>query len=181
MIIESNVTTGNRSSTIDAGDGALTIATGALLSSPHSSLILSCDDFDLAGIGIVTGTVLSLVGSPGETIGIGTDTEQLNIEADELSKMSSAGLSIGADGVNGPVTIGNITADMSDGFTGVFSVVATRCPNRSSALAVRAFPASPFHVPCYDTASRLSFSKYLLSACLSTCTNTNRLKSYLQS
>lgn len=124
-----------------------------------TALVITADDLVMDdGIGIHVGLAsLSIVGSDGETIGMGDASGNMTIDNSELQKLSSYSLTIGSDGVNAAVTIGNVSAESSGNIGGLFTVVATR--NEAQA----------FHTLCMTTDVQCPVSSCMCTSYVTRC------------
>jgi hypothetical protein len=111
---------------VNAGAGTLTVATGKQLSSTNQLLTITADDIDLVGT-INTGTSSLTIGcsTADRTVGVGTGSGELSVDANELAAITSAGLLIG-NSMCGVQTVSDIESSDSAAISGVVSFVASR-------------------------------------------------------
>jgi hypothetical protein len=102
-VLES-VTTKSSATVLRGGTGYLTIRDRRTLSSTNQQLTITADNIDIQGTeqGLTAGTtsLLTIATETGVTVGLGPETQQMDIVPDELQKVTSTGLTLGSTGVN---------------------------------------------------------------------------------
>jgi len=118
-----DVTT-NGVTTLDAGTGTLTLASSKALSTSGYGLTITADDIDIGG-SIATGVgLLHLMTQSKKSIGLGTQSEDMDVTADELQRVQSTGLIVGGEFLNGDIRVGGIDVTEQAGITGITTLLA---------------------------------------------------------
>ena len=109
-----------------SGDGTLTVASAATITSNNSSIVLTAWDLDLQG-SITAGTAaITFHGSKvDQTIGLGDTSKDMHITDSELSRLTTIhGFTLGSSS-NGSITVNRVTDTNSDTM-GTISLLATK-------------------------------------------------------
>jgi len=116
--------TSNGASSISAGTGTLTLEASHALSTTGNTLVLVADDVNLLGTTVSSGAALiSLKSFSSRTIGIGTDTEQMDVAKTEVAILQSGGLIVGGVTAAG-IKVTDITKSDSNGVSGTVTLMA---------------------------------------------------------
>lgn len=125
-VVLSQDVTSNGVSSLSAGTGTLTLVSGKALSTSGQALTLIADDMDFQGTQISSGAATLTIASFGaKTIGVGTTSEDLDLEASELGIIQSGGLIVGSAGVNLGIKVVSITEANSNGIAGTVTFLAS--------------------------------------------------------
>jgi hypothetical protein len=147
IILSTSVTTKNLPTVIRGGTGTFTMTAGKTLSTTNQMLTLTSDMFIMDG-NVTTGTgMFTYATETPLTIGVGTNTAQVEFKPEEISNFVTAGMTIGSAGVNKHIYVVGIDAGESAGLTGITTLIATvddsqvhfiNQPSTFSALAAQA-------------------------------------------
>jgi hypothetical protein len=93
----------------DSGSGTFSIKSGKWFSSSDGVLTVTSADIQLQGE-LTSGTAVTNIHTTAlRTIGIGTISEDMDIEATELQRLTASGLVVGADNLNKGITVVGFT------------------------------------------------------------------------
>jgi hypothetical protein len=104
-------------------DGTFTVAANKHISSGGQVFITAMDIDLLGGIQAANSTVAVHTSGYGRTVGVGFSTQQLQLDASEIQRLTSTGLSIGGL-LSGSVTVGGVSELQSNTITGIVSLMA---------------------------------------------------------
>jgi hypothetical protein len=127
IVLSQGFTTMASETILNAGTGTLTIMDMRTLSTTNQRLTITADDIDLQATPDVStgGAALIIASSTNKNIGVGTTAYDMDIEADELQRLTSTGLTIGSLGVNEDIHVHSIKDNDSVGITGTVTLLAT--------------------------------------------------------
>jgi hypothetical protein len=127
IVFNDGLTTKNSATYLNGGTGSLTIAASRSLSSTNQLLTVTTDDVDISSSATVdtgTGTLL-LTTTSSLTMGVGTTTQQYDLESSEFGAFETGGLIIGSAGINkGMQVVGVLNADSQD-VVGIVTLLTT--------------------------------------------------------
>jgi hypothetical protein len=105
--------------------GVFTVKSGKVLSSTNGVMSMTAADIQILG-SITSGTgYMAIQTANDRTIGVGTVSQQMDIEGTELQRVTAAGLTIGKHGVNKNMKVIGVTKSHSNGITGTVTLLAT--------------------------------------------------------
>ena len=106
---------------------------------------MTAADIQILGT-ITSGTAVTNIHTTNDrTVGLGTDSEQMDIEANEVQRLTSTGLVVGKSSGNSNIKVVGVTAANSNGITGVVTLIATdddRAVSFESAASTFGMPSS---------------------------------------
>jgi hypothetical protein len=132
IVMSMDVTTQLSESVYSAGTGTLSIASTKSLITSNQILKITADDIDFSGTAVNSGTAAMTIvpTTTTKTIGIGTTTADMDIEAGELADIdTTGGLTIGSLSASGSITVTGITKDNSNDIAVKLTLIATSDTN----------------------------------------------------
>jgi hypothetical protein len=127
VILSQSVTTRAGATVVRAGTASLTILDRRTLSTTNQFLTVTADDIDIQGTGgVSTGTAGMVIATEtAKSIGLGTTANDMDIEAEELQKVTAEGLTLGSNGINNGISVVGIALLDSQHITDVVTLIAT--------------------------------------------------------
>jgi hypothetical protein len=150
IVFSESMTSKNSQTILQAGTGTLTVASTKSLATTNQELLITADDIDIkAGATVSAGTAVVTITTQGpNTIGLGTTSEQMDIELSELQNIHASGLTIGSKTKkNKSILVKGVTKTASSGITDFVSLIAavddskvvfSTTPSTFAALAAQA-------------------------------------------
>jgi hypothetical protein len=105
-------------------DGTLTLAAGKEISTESSVFITAMDVNIQGGIQTYNSSLAIHTSGVGRTIGIGVSAKDLHLDATEVQRLTTSGLSIGGMS-SGSVTVGGVSEFQSSSVGGIVTIAAT--------------------------------------------------------